>query len=292
MTQEDWDTAVLPKVQGTYNLHQATKDMPLDFFVLFGSFCGMIGQWSQANYAAANTYLDAFVQYRHRLGLPASVMDIGVVEDHGYVSRSAELTATFKTWGAGTIQEQDLLDALQLSIKQSSRSAGTTTSEQSFLDSAVFEAPSQLMIGLKTSKTLSDPSTRVRWRRDARMAIYHNNSGGAQVQSERKEDDAGLRTLLENAAGNPGILEEPGNLEALTRAIGLKIHDLMLLPPEDLDTSASLAAIGVDSLIVMEILSWWKTTFKFPVGTLEFLNCATIDGVGRLAASGFQKHLN
>jgi len=61
----------------------------------------------------------------------------------------------------------------------------------------------------------------------------------------------------------------------------------MMLPPEDLDTSANLADIGVDSLIVMEILSWWKTTFKFPVGTLEFLNCTTIKGVGKLAASGF-----
>lgn len=291
MTQEDWDTAVLPKVQGTYNLHEALKDVPLDFFVLFGSFCGMIGQWSQANYAAANTYLDAFVQYRHRLGLPASVMDIGVVEDHGYVSRSAELTATFKNWGAGTIQEQDLLDALQLSIDQSSRLPSNSTSrESSFLESATFEAPSQLMIGLKTSKALSDPSTRVRWRRDARMAIYHNDSGGAQVQAKSNEDNAEFRALLESAADNPAILDEPQNLQILTRAIGLKIHDLMMLPPEDLDTSASLAAIGVDSLIVMEILSWWKTTFKFPVGTLQFLNCATIDGVGRFAASSLQKH--
>jgi len=56
---------------------------------------------------------------------------------------------------------------------------------------------------------------------------------------------------------------------------------------EDIDTSANLADIGVDSLIVMEILSWWKTTFKFPVGTLEFPNCTTIKGVEKLAASSF-----
>ncbi|MBE3041618.1 acyl carrier protein, partial [Candidatus Bathyarchaeota archaeon] len=211
------------------------------------------------------------------------------VEDHGYVSRSAELTATFKGWGAGTIQEQDLLDALQLSIQQSSPAADDMTLGRSFLESAVFEAPSQLMVGLKTSKALSDPSTRVRWKRDARMAIYHNDGGREQVRNESRDNDAGLGSLLESAADDPGVLEEPENLKALTRAIGLKIHDLMLLPPEDLDTSASLAAIGVDSLIVMEILSWWKTTFKFSVGTLEFLNCATIGGVGRLAASGFQK---
>ena len=292
MTQEDWDTAVLPKVQGTQNLHEATKHLSLDFFVLFGSFCGMIGQWSQANYAAANTYLDAFVQYRHQLGLPASVMDIGVVEDHGYVSRSAEITATFKNWGAGMIQEQDLLDALQLSILQSfpSRKTAPTSYNNSFLNSILFSAPSQLMIGLKTTKPLSDPSTRVRWRRDARMAMYHNDSDSdntnSQSQSQSQNSDSGLRSLLEAAATDPSVLSQPENIAALTRAIGLKIHDLMMLPAEELDTTASLAAMGVDSLIVMEILSWWKTTFKFSVGTLEFLNCSTIEGVGKLAVAG------
>lgn len=63
----------------------------------------------------------------------------------------------------------------------------------------------------------------------------------------------------------------------------------MMLPAEELDTNASLASMGVDSLIAMEILSWWKTTFKFGVGTLEFLSCGTVDGVGRLAAERMLK---
>ena len=114
------------------------------------------------------------------------------------------------------------------------------TLERSFLESAVFEAPSQFVVGLKTSKALSDPLTRVRWKRDARMAIYHNDGGRDQVRDESGDNDAGLGALLESAADDPGILEEPENLEALTRVIELKIHDLMLLPPE-----VSLAAIGV-----------------------------------------------
>ena len=81
MNLQDWTAAVEPKVRGTWNLHEATKFRPLDFMLLFSSLCGLVGQPGQANYAAANTFLDAFAQYRQSLGLPASVLDLGPVED-------------------------------------------------------------------------------------------------------------------------------------------------------------------------------------------------------------------
>ena len=74
MDLDTWNTAIRPEVEGTWNLHNLVpKD--LDFFVL-SSTCGLLGHYGQANYASANTFLDAFVQYRQNLGLPASVMDI------------------------------------------------------------------------------------------------------------------------------------------------------------------------------------------------------------------------
>lgn len=79
---------ILPKVQGTWNLHKAllTQTEQLEFFFLFSSICGVSGQMGQANYASANTFLDVFVQYRQSLGLPASTVDIGLVEDAGCLS--------------------------------------------------------------------------------------------------------------------------------------------------------------------------------------------------------------
>lgn len=81
MSISDWEAAVKPKVDGTWNLHKATQSIPLDFMVMFSSFSGLVGQRGQANYASANTFLDAFVQYRHANGLAASVLDIGPIED-------------------------------------------------------------------------------------------------------------------------------------------------------------------------------------------------------------------
>ncbi|HEX8619469.1 MAG TPA: SDR family NAD(P)-dependent oxidoreductase, partial [Thermoanaerobaculia bacterium] len=55
-----------PKVDGTYNLDQATQELELDFFVLFSSFAGAMGNVGQADYAAANGFMDQFAAYRNR----------------------------------------------------------------------------------------------------------------------------------------------------------------------------------------------------------------------------------
>ena len=61
-------SAVLaPKVDGTVNLDKATRDVALDFFVLFSSVAGVLGNVAQADYAAANGFMDRFAVYRNRL---------------------------------------------------------------------------------------------------------------------------------------------------------------------------------------------------------------------------------
>jgi polyketide synthase PksN len=56
-----------PKVTGTDNLDQASQEVPLDFFILFSSFAGPVGNPGQADYAAANGFLDQFAAHRNRL---------------------------------------------------------------------------------------------------------------------------------------------------------------------------------------------------------------------------------
>jgi NAD(P)-dependent dehydrogenase (short-subunit alcohol dehydrogenase family) len=102
MTHDDFHTTTTNKVRGTWNLHEASKihRSPLDFFTLLSSISGVIGQKGQANYSAANTFLDAFARYRHTLGLRAHSLDLGVIEDVGYVSSKGGMTSHFdsKQW--------------------------------------------------------------------------------------------------------------------------------------------------------------------------------------------------
>jgi NADPH:quinone reductase-like Zn-dependent oxidoreductase/thioesterase domain-containing protein/nucleoside-diphosphate-sugar epimerase len=77
MTLERLDRAMSPKVAGGWNLHVATLDAPLDFFVLFSSVASVLGSPGQANYAAGNAFLDALSHFRHAQGRPAIAINWG-----------------------------------------------------------------------------------------------------------------------------------------------------------------------------------------------------------------------
>ncbi|GES63924.1 hypothetical protein ATETN484_0010000300 [Aspergillus terreus] len=80
-TFEDWQRTMGPKVKAAWHLHELLPD--LDFFVSLGSMLGVGGRAGQSLYGGTSTFLDAFSEYRIRLGLPAVTVSLPLVEGVG-----------------------------------------------------------------------------------------------------------------------------------------------------------------------------------------------------------------
>jgi acyl transferase domain-containing protein/acyl-CoA synthetase (AMP-forming)/AMP-acid ligase II/pimeloyl-ACP methyl ester carboxylesterase len=107
-TWASFQQVIAPKIAGAWNLHQATQDLELDFFVLFSSVAALIGSPGQSNYTVANAGLDAIARYRHSQGLPALSINWGAWADSGMAVEQG-----FKVKGLNLIEPDAGLVALK-----------------------------------------------------------------------------------------------------------------------------------------------------------------------------------
>lgn len=259
MPYEDWQAVMGPRATGAWNLHNVLVDVDLDFFVLLSSFSGMVGQWGQANYAASNTFLDAFVQYRQGLGLPASALDMGPIADVGYVAESPAILESMISMNVYAMDEQAYLDALQLAIL---RSKSAPVRAQSPLSS--FTNPATMGVGLRSTSPLDEPTNRLIWRRDIRLSIYRNlekTDAGANASTQNEE----VEQLLASGLSNPSIIGR------LALEIGRTLFGFLMRPEEDIVVNTPLSKLGVDSLVSIELRNWCRQHLSLEVSVLEIM---------------------
>ena len=115
LQQQSWDRfarVMAPKIQGAWNLHILTRHQPLDFFVLFSSAASMLGSAGQANYSAANTFVDTLAYYRQTQGLPGLSINWGTVAEVG-VANKLQADERAKKRGMKPLAPQQVLEALE-----------------------------------------------------------------------------------------------------------------------------------------------------------------------------------
>lgn len=99
LTPERLRAVFAPKTAGAWHLHTATLGQELDFFVMYSSVANYVGNRGQANYVAANAFLEALAHHRRGQGLAALTVNWGRLSETGFVARNAAVAASLEAQG-------------------------------------------------------------------------------------------------------------------------------------------------------------------------------------------------
>ncbi|MBW4479949.1 MAG: type I polyketide synthase [Tolypothrix brevis GSE-NOS-MK-07-07A] len=159
LLQQNWERfqrVMAPKVEGVWNLHTLTQDLPLDFFVCFSSIASLFGSLGQGNYAAANAFMDALVHHRRALGLPGLSINWGPWAKLGMAAALGDknqeqivdrgLDYILPIQGLQILSELLRHNATQVAVQPMNWSKWLQTSSTLFFESfvQVFQQPSKL----------------------------------------------------------------------------------------------------------------------------------------------------
>ncbi|EEU34613.1 uncharacterized protein NECHADRAFT_106233 [Fusarium vanettenii 77-13-4] len=288
MKWADWTDANEPKVHGTWNLHQAFLGQPLDYFWLASSTVTVVDQPGQGNYKAGCTFIESFCQYRHSLGLPASVLSICPIEDVGFVAENPAALRSIKLQGLYTLGEKEFLDSVEASLANSVPQASQDMGNFANLSSeflSTWENKGHIIMGLRSELHLDNPKNPTNWRRDRRMGIYHNLAVGDA--SDARGESHSLKEFLQTLTDGDGagILAQESTVDFLAVEIGRKINDFLLKPDTTIDTSLRLSEMGLDSLTAIELRRWFRQASGLQVSVLEMMGAASLRQLGETVAA-------
>lgn len=261
MTVKEFHASIACKVQGTWNLHTAALDLGFDltFFTMLSSISGLVGQKGQANYAAANTFLDALASHRMQCSLPASSIDLGVIEDVGYISERAAVAARLNTAIWKPINEPLLHRILHTSLLQQSSRPLHAESKSHMVTGIPFPQPADAPL-------LSDP--RFRALRQTSASCAKTSAGDASSE---------VRSLLDLAASQ--AVDKHVLLAGTVTVInGHFMKSLGLSEP--MEPAKALTVYGLDSLAAMEFRNWLRKELSVSVTTLEIVSAKTLNAIG------------
>ncbi|KAJ5392474.1 hypothetical protein N7509_007964 [Penicillium cosmopolitanum] len=238
MTAGQWASVIRPKVYGAENLHHATKELPLDFFICFSSISAIIGFMAEANYSASNAYLDAFVRWRHAQGLPGFAMNVGVVADAGAIAEDAHLRAIIDRIGMDVLTEEELFYQIEEAIN------GQRVFSQQALEEWVGDRH-HLLSGINTRRTDLFWSKKPLFRN-----LYAGRSQKSAVSGNSEEHQ--LSELLQQAG------ESDKMFPVLLDAFSDRIASSLAVSRSIVQAGVPLAAYGMDSLVAVEFRKWFS----------------------------------
>lgn len=264
MTLDQWSDTLRPKVQGSLNLYKYLP-VALDFTIFLSSVCGIIGASGQSNYAFGCAYQDALARLQVATGNKAISIDLGIVEGVGFTAENHSAEKFMRALGMQPIPEEYVHSLLAYycdlnrEIKESKDAqviAGIMTEENMRRN------------GILRPKFLSRPLFRClqQFDRAAHKAPAYQaaNEIDAEKLSTADQTSKKLRTGTQATAIN---------------AICGRLSDMLDLSFEDIESSKPMHAYGVDSLVAIELRSWFAEALGADIPVFDILSNLSIEGL-------------
>ncbi|MCJ1390655.1 polyketide synthase [Xylographa bjoerkii] len=269
MTIDDWNVAVNPKVNGSWNLHDLLP-CGMDFFIMTSSVTGILGQATQINYAAGNTYQDSLAGYRVVLGEKAISLDLGALLTGGLLSQNPDLLERFIKSGYHIpISESDILALMEF-----------------YCDPALeLEqlAPSQVIIGIRSPADYAACGTTLLDAMQYPFWSMLRSTKGSLDQPTITEEVVEVYALLQAA----DTLAEAGLV--VTDAVIQRFAAMLSMPAEKINADQPLHVCGADSLSAIELRNWILKVFTVDVPVFDLLGGSTIAATGLFIAKKWQE---
>jgi len=238
-----------PKMLGGWLLHTLLKGSELDFFVSFSSGASLLGSAAQGNYAAAGAFLDALAHYQRAQGQPALSIDWGAVSETGF-GATAEGLRVHEYWEAHGIQRitpRQVLAALELLIPQKAAQVGVIKLDWRLLQQFYQQISSLPLVSYQVAEVV-DRSIRPGVTVQEKNAIVRKILGANQGERQHLMESY----LCEQAAG------------------------VLRLPADRLDVQQPLTALGLDSLMAIELKNRIEHELNVRIPIVTFLQGVSI----------------
>ena len=267
MPHEAWDLGTRSKVQGSWNLHKLLPE-DLDFFILLSSISGVIGAGGVGNYAAGNTYMDSLAHYRIAHGQKAVALDLGAMVDDGMLVEDDTLKQ--KVLGSGHSSKVTRVDFFAL-LDHYCNPALELLSQEACQNVYGVSPPAAMRAqGQEPGKRFALPAFRHLFRID----------GGSQKESGSDNKSQKSRKVLQRFKDSATLAEAAAVVcEAMINRLENDLQGLANNP----DLESPLYSFGVDSLLAIELRSWFMNEFSAEIAIFEILAevpistfCATV----------------
>ncbi|RBA09650.1 hypothetical protein FPRO05_05586 [Fusarium proliferatum] len=269
MTVDEWKQPLQPKVVGTINLDKYFASPDLAFFVALSSIVSVIGKSGQSNYAAGNGFQDAFARaHANHPHTQYVSLNIGAVsiDAHGALEASQNETsistirASLRHNSVMDISFEEFFANLEYLMTDAARMDGLHQSIQGVTRLSMMEANDEYLLDNPVFSQLQHK-------------LDQKKTGAAKTDKiDFAEALAGVKTMAEAE-------------QLIQEAALAKFAVFLDRPVDDIRVDQSLATIGLDSLVSIELKNWMARTFQINLQTSELSGAGSITALTTTVAS-------